>query len=379
MADESWIEYGSKLTGEIAAKLLLNTVKPGLGSVVDFARAARDYCDGNYAGAGVNAVSGVLEMGTPGMSSAWKGCAQESGKKALIRAAKEKAKTDGKKLVGKQVAKSLAEGGIEQTVNEVFSANTKPTLNNMAKSAGLSSISSGGRDVGKTVFEDTLQHLSESALEHVLEGGVKKNVQNFPCEWMKEAAKRAIEEEYLEYRVAKNSLEFGGSVYKGMINHSFNAPSHAFEREPGNTLSNYASDEGWKDASQSLNSQEQIHSLSGTLEREPAVFSLNHPFNYATDEGRKSSHSTESLYSEEQSHTFSYDTFGREPAVFSLNHSSNYATDEGWKSSQEQSRNYSPGTLEREPAIFSLNQLSNDAPDEGWKSFRLTPNFLNFP
>ena len=379
MADESWIEYGSKLTGEIAAKLLLNTVKPGLGSVVDFAQAARDYCDGNYAGAGVNAVSGVLEMGTPGMSSAWKGFAQESGKKALIRAAKEKAKTDGKKLVGKQVAKSLAEGGIEQTVNEVFSANTKPTLNNMAKSAGLSSISSGGRDVGKTVFEDTLQYLSESALEHVLEGGVKKNVQNFPCEWMKEAAKRAIEEEYLEYRVVKNSLEFGGSVYKGMINHSFNAPSHAFEREPGNTLSNYASDEGWKDASQSLNSQEQIHSLSGTLEREPAVFSLNHPFNYATDEGRKSSHSTESLYSEEQSHTFSCDTFGREPAVFSLNHSSNYATDEGWKSSQEQSRNYSPGTLEREPAIFSLNQLSNDAPDEGWKSFRLTPNFLNFP
>ena len=379
MADESWIEYGSKLTGEIAAKLLLNTVKPELGSVVDFAQAARDYCDGNYAGAGVNAVSGVLEMGTPGMSSAWKGFAQESGKKALIRAAKEKAKTDGKKLVGKQVAKSLAEGGIEQTVNEVFSANTKPTLNNMAKSAGLSSISSGGRDVGKTVFEDTLQYLSESALEHVLEGGVKKNVQNFPCEWMKEAAKRAIEEEYLEYRVVKNSLEFGGSVYKGMINHSFNAPSHAFEREPGNTLSNYASDEGWKDASQSLNSQEQIHSLSGTLEREPAVFSLNHPFNYATDEGRKSSHSTESLYSEEQSHTFSCDTFGREPAVFSLNHSSNYATDEGWKSSQEQSRNYSPGTLEREPAIFSLNQLSNDAPDEGWKSFRLTPNFLNFP
>ena len=370
MADESWIKYGSKLTGEIAAKLLLNTVKPGLGSVVDFAQAARDYRDGNYAGAGVNAVSGVLEIGTPGMLSAWKGFAQESGKKALIRAAKEKAKTDGKKLVCKQVEKSLAEGGIEQTVNEVFSANTKATLNNMAKSAALSSISSGGRDVGKTVFEDTLQYLSESALEHVLEGGVKKNVKNFPCEWMKEAAKRAIEEEYLEYCVVKNSLEFGGSVYKGMINHSFNAPSHAFEREPGNTLSNYASDEGWE-SSQSLNSQEQIHSLSGTLEREPAVFSLNHPSNYATDEGRKSSHSTESLYSQEQIQTFSWDTSGtleREPAVFSLNHPSNYAPDEGWKSSQEQSHNYSPGTLEREPAISSLNQLSNDARDEGWKS-----------
>ena len=368
MADESWIEYGSKLTGEIAAKLFLNSVKPGLGSVVDFIQAARDYCDGNYAGAGVNAVSGVLEIGTPGMSSAWKGAAQESGKKALIRAAKEKAKTDGKKLVGKQVAKCLAEGGIEQTVNEVFSANTKATLNNTAKSAGLSLISSGGRDVGKTVFEDTFQYLGESALEHILEKGVKKKVQNFPCEGMKEAVKRAVEEEYLEYYVVK---EFGGSVYKGMINHSFNAPSHAFEREPGNTLSNYASDEGWKDASQSLNSQEQIHSLSGTLEREPAVFSLNHPSNYATDEGRKSSHSLESLYSQEQIQTFSWDTSGtleREPAVFSLNHPSNYAPDEGWKSSQEQSHNYSPGTLEREPAIFSLNQLSNDARDEGWKS-----------
>ncbi|CAH3046002.1 unnamed protein product [Pocillopora meandrina] len=243
MEDESWIEYGSKLTGEIAAKLFLNSVKPGLGSVVDFARAARDCRDGNYAGAGVNAVSGVLEIGTPGTSSAWKGFAQESGKKALIRAAKEKAKTDGKKLVGKQVAKSLAEGGIEQTVNEVFSANTKATLNNMAKSTGLSLISSGGRDVGKTVFEDTSQYLAESALEHILEGGVKKSVQNFPCEGMKEAAKRAIEEKYLEYCVVKRSLEFGGSVSKGMINHSFNAPSHAFKREPGNTLSNYASDE----------------------------------------------------------------------------------------------------------------------------------------
>ena len=367
MADESWIVYGSKLTGELAAKLFLNRVKPGLGSVVDFAQAARDCCDGNYADAKVNVVSGVLEIGTAGMSSAWKGFAQESGKKALIRAAKEKAKTDGKKLVGKQVAKCLAEGGIEQTVNEVFSANTKATLNNTAKSAGLSLISSGGRDVGKTVFEDTFQYLGESALEHILEKGVKKKVQNFPCEGMKEAVKRAVEEEYLEYYVVK---EFGGSVYKGMINHSFNAPSHAFEREPGNTLSNYASDEGWK-SSQSLNSQEQIHSLSGTLEREPAVFSLNHPSNYATDEGRKSSHSIESLYSQEQIHTFSWDTSGtleREPAVFSLNHPSNYAPDEGWKSSQEQSHNYSPGTLEREPAIFSLNQLSNDARDEGWKS-----------
>ena len=378
MADESWIVYGSKLTGELAAKLFLNRVKPGLGSVVDFVQAARDCCDGNYADAKVNVVSGVLEIGTAGMSSAWKGFAQESGKKALIRAAKEKAKTDGKKLVGKQVAKCLAEGGIEQTVNEVFSANTKATLNNTAKSAGLSLISSGGRDVGKTVFEDTFQYLGESALEHILEKGVKKKVQNFPCEGMKEAVKRAVEEEYLEYYVVK---EFGGSVYKGMINHSFNAPSHAFEREPGNTLSNYASDEGWK-SSQSLNSQEQIHSLSGTLEREPAVFSLNHPSNYATDEGRKSSHSLESLYSQEQIQTFSWDTSGtleREPAVFSLNHPSNYAPDEGWKSSQEQSHNYSPGTLEREPAIFSLNQLSNNAPDEGWKSFRLTPNFLNLP
>ena len=367
MADESWIVYGSKLTGELAAKLFLNRVKPGLGSVVDFVQAARDCCDGNYADAKVNVVSGVLEIGTAGMSSAWKGFAQESGKKALIRAAKEKAKTDGKKLVGKQVAKCLAEGGIEQTVNEVFSANTKATLNNTAKSAGLSLISSGGRDVGKTVFEDTFQYLGESALEHILEKGVKKKVQNFPCEGMKEAVKRAVEEEYLEYYVVK---EFGGSVYKGMINHSFNAPSHAFEREPGNTLSNYASDEGWK-SSQSLNSQEQIHSLSGTLEREPAVFSLNHPSNYATDEGRKSSHSLESLYSQEQIQTFSWDTSGtleREPAVFSLNHPSNYAPDEGWKSSQEQSHNYSPGTLEREPAIFSLNQLSNDARDEGWKS-----------
>ena len=217
MADESWIEYGSKLTGEIAAKLFLNSVKPGLGSVVDFAQAARDYCDGNYAGAGVNAVSGVLEIGIPGMSSAWKGAAQESGKKALIRAAKEKAKTDGRKLVGEQVAKSLAEGGIEQTVNEAFSASTKFTFKNMGKFAGFSFISSGGQEVPKTMLEDTFRYFGEPAFEHILKGGVKQNAQSFSSEWMKIAAGRAARENFIQYSSRKFVWDLNTSVTKGVL------------------------------------------------------------------------------------------------------------------------------------------------------------------
>ena len=350
MADESWIAYGSRLTGELAAKLFLNGVMPGLGSLVDFTQAAWDCCNGNYAGAGVNVLSGVVEIGTAGISSTWKGFAKESGKKAVIQAAKEKAKTDGKKMVGKQVTKGLEKGVVEQTVNEVFSADTKVTLNNMAQSVGLSLISSGGREVGKTVFEDTFQYLGGSALEHILKGGVKKNAQTFSCEWMKEAAKRAAEEEYPKYRARKRALEFGGAACKGWINYSFNAPSQAFEREPRNTLSNCAPHEVWKSchSTEGLNLPEQSHnSLSGTLEREPVTFSLNPLSNYAPNESWKSFQSTQSFNFQEQIH------------------------------------NYSPGTLKREPVTFSLNPLSNYAPNESWKSFQstqsLTHNFLSFP
>lgn len=228
MADESWTVYGSKLTGELVTRLYLNSLCPGLGCLIDFAKAARDYCRGNSAGAEVNVLCGFLEIGTAGILSTWKGFAQESGKEAFIQAAKEKAKTDGKKLVGKQVARALAKGGVKQTVNEVFSAGTKFSFKNMGKYAGFAYISSGGYEVGKTVFEGTYQYLGESAWEHILKGGVKQNAQIFPREWMKEAVKRGVSPEYIKHYVTKFSWELWGSCYKGKIKRSFNAPSPTF-------------------------------------------------------------------------------------------------------------------------------------------------------
>ena len=130
--------------------------------------------------------------------------------------------------MGKQVARALAKGGVKQTVNEVFSAGTKFTFKNMGKSAGFAYISSGGYEVGKTVFEGTFQYLGESAWEHILIGGVKQNAQIFQREWMKEAVKRGVAPEYIKHYATKFSWELCGSYYKGKIKRSFNASSPTF-------------------------------------------------------------------------------------------------------------------------------------------------------
>ena len=47
-------------------------------------------------------------------------------------------------MVGKQVVRCLAKGGVEQVVAEVFSTGTKFTFDNLGKSVGFSLTSSGG-------------------------------------------------------------------------------------------------------------------------------------------------------------------------------------------------------------------------------------------
>ena len=93
--------------------------RPGSGAAVDFFKAGKDFYYGNYSGATLNLFFGSLDLATYGFSTALKDVAQKSGKDAVIQAAKEKAQTDGKKLVGRKVAEGLAKGGVEQTVNEV--------------------------------------------------------------------------------------------------------------------------------------------------------------------------------------------------------------------------------------------------------------------
>ena len=217
MSNESWTVYTLKLTAEVAARASCNFLQPGSGAAVDFVKAAKDCYNGNYGGAALNLFFGSLDLATCGFSTALKDVAKKSGKDAVIQAAKEKAKTDGKKLVGKQVAKGLAKGGVEQTVNEAFSASTKFTFKNMGKFAGFSFISSGGHEVPKTIFEDTFRYFGEPAFEHILKGGVKQNAQSFSSEWMKIAAGRAARENFIQYSSRKFLWDLNTSVTKGVL------------------------------------------------------------------------------------------------------------------------------------------------------------------
>ena len=217
MSNESWPVYTLKLTAEVAARASFNFFQPGSGAAVDFVKAAKDCYNGNYSGAALNLFFGSLDLATYGFSTALKDVAKKSGKEAVIQAAKEKAKTDGKKLVGKQVAKGLAKGGVEQTVNEAFSASTKFTFKNMGKFAGFSFISSGGQEVPKTMLEDTFRYFGEPAFEHILKGGVKQNAQSFSSEWMKIAAGRAARENFIQYSSRKFVWDLNTSVTKGVL------------------------------------------------------------------------------------------------------------------------------------------------------------------
>ena len=109
---------------------------PGLGFAVDFADAATDCYAGNYLGAGLSLVFGSLNVRDFAYLSALKDAAKKSAKDSVFQAAKEIAKTDGKKMVGKQVANALAKGGMEQAFTEVFSSSTKFTFNKLGKTVG---------------------------------------------------------------------------------------------------------------------------------------------------------------------------------------------------------------------------------------------------
>lgn len=206
------------MTFKLVIRVSLNGVMPGLGFAVDFADAATDCHAGNYLGAGLSLVFGSLNVRDFAYLSALKDAAKKSAKDSVIQAAKEIAKTDGKKMVGKQVASALAKGGMEQAFTEVFSSSTKFTFNNLGKTVGLSMISSGGHEVGKTVFGDVFQYLGEPVLENVLKGGAKQTAQSFSHQWMKEAAKRSLAKEFIKYSSKKFAREYKTAFFKGFLN-----------------------------------------------------------------------------------------------------------------------------------------------------------------
>ena len=243
MSNESWTGYTLRLTVEVAVRASCNYVRPGSGATVDFLNAAKDLYFGNFSGFALNLLFGSLNVATYGVSSALMEAAQNSGKQVLIEAAKEKAKTDGKKLVGKQLARALAHGVVEQTAAKMVPAGTKFTLGNIGKSLGFSIISSGGYDVPKTVFEDSFQYVGESALERILKEGVKQNAQSFSCEWMEKPIKKAL----AGHPSKMFALDLTTSATKGMVRKVLNAPElvpfpNLF---PANLSADYALNEYW--------------------------------------------------------------------------------------------------------------------------------------
>lgn len=216
---KSLIIFGSILTLKLVARFSLNGMMPGLGLLVDVTDAATDFCSGNYLGAGLSLVFGYRNVRDFAYLSTLTDAAKKSAKDSVIQAAKEIAKTDGKKMVGKQVASALAKGGIEQAFTDVFSAATKVTFDNLEKTVGLSIISSGGHEVGKTVFGDVFQFLGEPVLENVLKGGAKQTAQSFSHEWMKEAAKRSLAKEFINYSSKKLARESKTAFFKGIFNY----------------------------------------------------------------------------------------------------------------------------------------------------------------
>lgn len=215
---KSLIAFGSILTLKLVVRFSLNGVMPGLGFLVDVTDVATDFCTGNYLGAGLSLVFGSLNVRDFAYLSTLKDAAKKGAKDSVIQAAKEIAKTDGKKMVGKQVASALAKGGMEQAFTDVFSASTKVTFKNLGKTLGLSMISSGGHEVGKTVFGDVFQFLGEPVLENLLKGGAKQTAQSFSHEWMKEAAKRSLAKEFIKYSSKKFVRELKTASLKGSFN-----------------------------------------------------------------------------------------------------------------------------------------------------------------
>ena len=216
---KSLIVFGSILTLKLVARFSLNGMMPGLGCLVDVTDVVTDFCAGNYLGAGLSLVFGYRNVKDFSYLINLKDVAKKSAQDSFIQAAKEIAKTDGKKMVGKQVASALAKGGMEQAFTDVFSAATKITFDNLGKTVGLSMISSGGHEVGKTVFGDVFQFIGEPVLENVLKGGAKQTAQSFSHEWMKEAAKRSLEKEFIKYSSKKIVRELKTASFKGSLNY----------------------------------------------------------------------------------------------------------------------------------------------------------------
>ena len=237
---------------KIGAKIALNACLPGLGSAIDFAEAGRCFYDGNVIGGLISGASGCANLVTLGLMGATKEAMKESAKGAVVQSAKDTAKSAAKaaskkvgqdlakqlamgatkggkdaavkmakalaesaskeatREVGQAVAKELAKGVTTNAVEHVIHEGTKMTVNNLLQSAGLAAVSSGGRQVSKTILEDLLEKLISEAL--------KQNPKQIAFELTKKAAKKGAEEEFKKHALKVLANLVGVSALKGIFN-----------------------------------------------------------------------------------------------------------------------------------------------------------------
>ena len=226
-----WVAWGLTQVAKTGAKMALNACIPGLGSAIDFVEAAKYSCYGDVSGCAISLLVGVSDLTPFSLTDVTKDAMKISSKKAVVQTAKETAKSVAKEAsrkvgqdlgkqfamgtteggkdaliemakkaaisaskeanrkVGQQVRKEIAKGVIPSTVEEVWFKGTKMTVDKFLQNTWLSGISSGGHQIGKTIFEDWIDM------------GMKKAFKRKPIEMAfkltKEPAKKGAEKEFM--------------------------------------------------------------------------------------------------------------------------------------------------------------------------------------
>ena len=239
---DSWLGYIAKLAATVAVttagKFALNAALPGLGSTVDLAQAGIAFHQGDMAGCAANLISAAADLGTLGLAGiikdAMKGSAKEAvvqtaketaklaekeatkkvgqelskqlakgvikgGKEAAIQAAKGAASTaakDASKRVGQLVSTEIARGVLAEAVEEAWRESTKKSLQTIICTE---LISSGGKQVFKSVSEGVAHVLTPNMLEKLIGEGIKQNSKKFVFYLTKDAAKTAAKAEYKKH------------------------------------------------------------------------------------------------------------------------------------------------------------------------------------
>ena len=139
-------------------KTALNTcVMPGSGSSIDFLEAVVCLCYGDLSGAAINTLSGFADLSTLGLAGHVKEAMKRGAKSAVVQTSKEMAKStskEGAKTLGKKVGMGIAQGAINDVVEEVWQKGYS-----LAQRLSLGAISSGGDPFGTTPLKCCAEHL----------------------------------------------------------------------------------------------------------------------------------------------------------------------------------------------------------------------------